>query len=229
MSSPHKSDSPDDMLAQFIERTSVKLTGLPEEKRDAFLVEMHGHIESLVQEHREQGRSDADAIAIALEKMGNPEAIGAGYVAAWIRANSLERFWKTLLTFVSLTTICVIFMCSIHWIFRLPSAWSLKSVDLRSLSIFVGDYFALICMALFVGRQMAKRFPRTGMRAIQTVLGTNSFGLLWLQVNGHLHSLVHTRIYSDEEICLIMVSFFLSLILIISTRQARKSARLARR
>jgi uncharacterized membrane protein len=63
-------------LEEYLNTLAVRLGKLPAAQREEELCEIRQHLELLVASHREQGRSEEEAIRLAISQFGRAEKIG---------------------------------------------------------------------------------------------------------------------------------------------------------
>ncbi len=73
----------DPRLDEYLDAIAQRLRGVPRERRDEELLELRQHLESLIAAHIDQGLSESEAVAGALEQFGPSEEVGNGLRAAW--------------------------------------------------------------------------------------------------------------------------------------------------
>ena len=79
------------LLETYLKEVSGHLAGLPAARRAEELREMRTHLENAVIVGRELGRTEEEAVRIAVEQFGTPGELGENLVQAWRREQVLNR------------------------------------------------------------------------------------------------------------------------------------------
>lgn len=79
-------DSRESRIAIYLADVDRAMPKVPKDRRDSLLLELSSHIDRLIEEYVEEGRSPGRAVDDALSMMGDAKKLGRDYVRNWYRS-----------------------------------------------------------------------------------------------------------------------------------------------
>ncbi|MEO7717637.1 MAG: hypothetical protein ABIY70_15675 [Capsulimonas sp.] len=96
MNSQPDAQDRENRIADYLGIVAGSMRAIPEETKGNFLREMKTHIETLVDQYRDEGRGEPAAVTDALRMIGDPATVGRTWAANWLRANEPGNFLSAL-------------------------------------------------------------------------------------------------------------------------------------
>jgi hypothetical protein len=73
-------------IESYMAAVDASMGKVPQERREALLLELRGHVDKLVEDYEVAGQSRAAAVDGALSMMGAAKKVGRQYASMWYRS-----------------------------------------------------------------------------------------------------------------------------------------------
>ncbi len=167
------------LVEEYLSALAAQLSALPPKRRTEELREVRTHLENAVVVGREMGRTEDEAIRVAVAQYGTVEVVGQELTAAWRRGRERDTrsFSGAVGCTVALTT-GLARMTALIGPFLLPAPAQGLLVPPYSLGLWAAWVVWLMPLCLLVGGVSGLLFPRRAVAGV--VVGLDVFLLCFL-------------------------------------------------